>query len=485
MNKRICFTIFLFLVLSAQLFAAGKQEENEIKTQNNEWILCLTGINTEQIPSQRSISEIVSRMMVEKLSAVSYRTRISSEYAFYEDKAWANNRSAAARALNAKLEERAALVFRGDPEWRYRQNVAAIDSEIEKLRAALKEIENNAPLVNKEPGFRLSTSNLELVFPAAPAEGAEYKFASDQKIDAFLVMSISDFYGRYLLSIKLYTAYTKSFSWEDFAVFSLGDINSALDEITQRLQLVLSGNRPAAVTIRTEPDNALLLVNNSYVNRDGNITIEYPPGTITIDASAANYESISINTEVQGAQNMDIYIKLNPVEYRNVDIFSNIPGSVYHGALYAGETPLTLRLPAGRMEYIEFESPSMEKAAVVFQVPQTFGFSNSLTLNPVFSPVSGLIEKERQSYYWAWGGTWITGISAWLSYHSYISMDGAIKTADSPTRNFFDSYQTMYYVSMGAAIVFGAVTIYGIYRLVRYLYTANKGAAVTVTTEEN
>ena len=484
MEKRICFTVFLLFILYTQIFAAGKQDGKEIKTQNDEWILCITEIDTNQLPSQRNISEIISRMMVEKLSAVSFRTRISSEYAFYEDKAWANDRSSAARALNAKLEERASLVFRGEPEWRYRQSIAAIDSDIEKLRAALKEVENNAPLVNREPGFKIFSPNHDLVFPAAPAAGAEYKFASDQKIDAFLVMSISDFYGRYLLSVKLYTVYTGSFSWEDSAVFSLGDIDSALDEITQRLHLVLSGNRPASVTIRTEPQDALLLVNNSYVNRDRNITIEYPPGTITIDASSPNYESISINTGVAGGENIDIFLRLNPVEYRNIDILSETPGSVYHGALYAGQTPLTLRLPAGRMEYIEFENSSMERAAVVFQVPQSFDSSHSLTLNPLTLPDSGHVDKERRSYYWAWGGTWITGIGAWLAYQSYMSADAAIRTADSPTRNFYDSYQSLYYVSMGTAIVFGAVTVYGIYRLVRYLYTANKGAAVTVTTEE-
>ncbi|MCL2215000.1 MAG: hypothetical protein FWC06_07310 [Treponema sp.] len=485
MNRRICFKVFLFFILCAQIFAAGKQEESVIKTQNDEWILCVTGIDASQLPSQRNISEIVSRMMVERLNAVSYRTRISSEYAFYEDKAWANSRSAAARALNAKLEERASLIYRGDPDWRYRRNIETIDSEIERLRANLNEIEKNAPNINNEPGFKLFPSNLDLVFPAAPLAGAEYKFCGDRRIDAFLVVSISDFYGRYLLSLKLYTVFTRSYSWEDSIVFSYDDINDALDEITQRLHLVLSGNHPASVAIRTEPNDALLLINNSYVNRDGNITIEYPPGSITIGASAPNYESLTINTDVKGGEQIDIYFRLNPVDYRNIDILSGSQGSVYHGALYVGETPLTLRLPAGRMEYIEFETPSMERSAVIFQVPEGSDLSQSLTLFPALPPDRGHVEKERRAYYWAWGGTWITGISTWIAYQSYMSADAAIKTANSPTQNFYDSHRTMYYFSMGTAIAFGAVTVYGIYRLVRYLYTANKNAAITAEVEEN
>jgi hypothetical protein len=352
--KETRYLLFLiFLILTMPLFAKGNTDETEIKTQNDEWFLCITNFEAGFLPADKiNISDVVSRELTERLKSINYHTRISPEYAYYEEYAWARARTTAAKTLSAKIDERSRQIFMGEPDWKYRQNIARIDNDIKKLREALEEIDDNAPLINKEPVFKLTSGNINLVFPAAPEKGGERKFCADQKADAFLSGSITDYHGRYYLKLKLYALYTLSFVWEDSAIFSYGDIDEAIDEITRKLIIVLSGNRPAAVAVKAEPESALVLINRSFAGRGGSPLTEYPPGKITVTASAPDHESIVLETELVSGKLTEISLKLNPIEYVNTDILSNARNNVYHGSLYIGESPLTLRLPANNFEYI-------------------------------------------------------------------------------------------------------------------------------------
>ena len=482
----------LFFILIIQVYAGGSAQaaERETRIQNNEWILCITNPDISSLPPDRAgIVDIITRKLVDRLKDVSYRTRISPEYAYYEEQAWFNDRTAAARALTAKLEERSSLIYRGDPIWRYRQNLARIDAEIEKLRASLEETENNAPVINRDPVFRLTNANLDFSFPAAPGAGLESRFCRDQRIDAFLVSSVTEFYGRYLLSVKLYTAYTGTYTWEDSIIFSPENTDSALDDIARRLISVLSGNQPASVTINAQPQEALVLINRSFIGRGDIGTLQYPPGTIIIDVSAPHHESITLKTDLSGGELVDININLNPIEYVNVDISAETQGSIYRGSLYIGEAPLTLRLPLNSLEYIEFETEDLNKTSIVFQTPDTPGFMQALSFNAAIPLQSGLIDMERQHFYWAWGGTWIAGITAWLAYYSFVSADFTVRhnynTTGMLNEAFFNSYQNKYNFYIGTIIVAGAAAGYGIYRLVRYISAANNEAIPIIKTGRN
>ena len=486
MNK-VCLLIVLFLVLGAQLFAAGKQEEIEPTTQNDEWILCITDFDVSSMPQERAhIAPVIMRMITERLSVISYRTRISPEYAYYEEFAWTRERSNAAKALSAKQEERSRLIFRGDSGWRYRQNIARIDEDIERLRAVLEEVENNVPLINKEPVFNLTAANLNFTFPAAPRAGMELRFCNEQRADAFLSGSIREFHGRNVLSVKLYTVFTRSFVWEDSVVFSHDDLENAIDEIARRLVIVLSGNESALVAINVEPEDTMVLINRTFAGRGEITPMEHPPGMVLITASAPNYESVTFETELFGGELAEINIRLQAIEYGNLEIFENTPGSVYLGSLYMGEAPLMLRLPVNQMEYIVLEASDTERAALAFHTPVVPDFSLSLPLRVETPFQSGRVDRERRHFYWTWGGTWITGLATWISYYTFLNADMALRSGfvtEDPV--FYDNYQTMYYVTMGTAVALGTVTVYGIYRLIRYIYIANRTATPIAETDGN
>ncbi|GBU29150.1 hypothetical protein R84B8_02714 [Treponema sp. R8-4-B8] len=481
MKKERRLLVLIFLILTVPLFAKGKTDETEVKTQNDEWFLCITNFDASSLPSDKlNISDVISRELTDRLQSINYHTRISPEYAYYEEYAWARERANAAKALSAKIDERSRQIYMGEPDWKYRQNIVKIDNEIKVLREKLEEIDNKIPLINKEPVFKLVPGNLTLTFPAAPEKGGENRFCVAQRADAFLSGTITDFHGRYFLKLRLYTIYTKSYVWEDSAIFSYGDISGAIDEITRKLIIVLSGNHPAAVAVKAEPETALVLINRSFAGRGGAPLTEYPPGKITVTASAPDHESIVLETELVSGELAEINLKLNPIEYFNTDISSNARNNVYHGSLYIGESPLTLRLPANSFEYIEMENADGSKGSIVFKTPDSPEHSQSVSVKTSMPIKKGRVDKERRWYYWAWGSQWITGIATWILYYSYMGSNNAAAYSYEHgmlTQEFVDSNTYMNYFSIGSAVAFGVASIYGIYRMIRYIYFSGKDSA--------
>jgi len=473
--------VLIFLVLAAPLFAKGQSDETEIRTQNDEWFLCITNFDAGTLPAdKKNISDVVSRELTDRLKSINYHTRISPEYAYYEGYAWERTRASAAKTLSAKIDERSRQIYMGEPDWKYRQNIVRIDAEIKKLKEDLEEIDNNPPPINKEPVFKLTSGNLNLVFPDAPEAGGENRFCITQRADAFLTGNITDFHGRYYLKLRLYTVYTKSFVWEDSAIFSYGDIGGAIDEVTRKLIIVLSGNRPAAVAVKAEPETALVLINRSFAGRGEASLKEYPPGNITVTASAPDHESIVLETELVSGKLTEINLKLNPIEYVNTEISGNGRNNVYHGALYIGEAPLTLRLPANNFEYIEMENLNGGRGSVVFKTPDSADFTQSVSVKISLPLKKGRVDKERRGYYWAWGSQWITGIATWILYYTYVGSNNAATygyNQGNVTQEFIDSNANLYYFSLGAAVAFGVASLYGIYRMIRYIYYSGKDSA--------
>jgi hypothetical protein len=487
--RRSVFLITIFFSLSAQLFASGRHEDTPVKTQHDEWVLCVTNFDVQIYAEDKlSVAGVITQKIVERLKVINYRTRVSPEYAYYEGHAWVRDRTAAAKSLAAKQEERSRLIFNGEPGWKYRQNLIRLDTEIEKLKNTFNEIENNPPIINNDPVFRLTTGNMASSFPAAPVKGNELKFCTDQRADAFLTGTIRDFHGRFIVLLKLYTVYARSFVYEDSIIFSTDDLENALDEITGKLILVLSGNKPSAITVRAQPEDSLVLINQSFAGRGNTGITEQSPGRYVITASASEHESMTIETELSPGELIEVDFSLKPVEYGNVDIFSVFPGSsVYYGALYVGKTPLTLRLPLNTLESVEVETfdPQtrvLQKGLLVFNTPDTVDTIQSFNI-PVSPPQDkGRVERERRIYYWVWGGTWVTGIAAWLVYYTYVGSDLAIRHSyaqtDSYDQKFYDDYQRMYFLSMGMNAVVGAAALYGIYQIWgRYIRTAGQGTA--------
>jgi hypothetical protein len=217
---------------------------------------------------------------------------------------------------------------------------------------------------------------------------------------------------------------------------------------------------------------------------------ELPQGKKTVVFSLEGYNPQTVETELFAGELTEINVSLSPLEYAEMNI--TVPGktgvSIYQGALYAGEAPLTMKLPLDRLDYITVETRSGEKAEAVFFTPMYPDESHTLSLKTRIYPAPGLkrVDKARRLYYWAWGGTWIAGITAWVSYGIYTGQNQALEQGYYNgvwDENFAADTQRMYYFSMGAIVLTGAAVAYEVFRMVRYLYTATEGVTPIVKTE--
>jgi hypothetical protein len=474
-----------YLLSVTSLSAAGKKDTEEQKPLNDEWVLCVTAFDYTMLPSVRRITgDVITRNLVDKLQLVSYRFRISPEYAYYEGYAWQQAVSAAAKAISNKQNERAQLLFRGDPGWKYQSNLKKVDADLVKLEEAYAEKLEEKPLIDKEPLFKLSQANLGGTYPAPPKPGGERRFCQSQKSDGFLVGEIREFHNRYYIKLRLFILYTNSWVYEDDVIFSLEDIDGAVNEIAARLDAVLAGNRPASVAVTVDPPESQILINQSYAGRGTVEKRERPPGTIIVAIAADGYKPETVKTELVAGEHTDIAVTLGSIQYANVDInVRDGSASVYNGALYVGEAPLTLRLPINQLDYVNVKTQKGETAKAVFTSPDIAEKTSVLSLKTKIPPPSGKkrVNRARSWYYWAWGSAWIVAIVAWASDGMFTTYNTAMPNSSDPA--FFETAQQISYVRSGALIGLGVALGYGFFQMGRYLYTATEDVTPIIRTE--
>jgi len=495
-NRKIIFIFFLCSLFPRQLcwrvpcslvFASGKADIEEQKPLNNEWLLCVTQFDYSMLqPSQRIAGQVITRTLVDTLTSVSYRLRISPEYAYYEGYAWWQSVNAAAKALSQKLDERSLLLFRGDPDWRYKLNIKKIDADIKKLKEELAKKEAEKPLVNNEPSFNLVRANLDGSFPEPPKSGGERRFCQNQKVDAFLLGSIREFHGRFYIAVKLYVLYANAYVYEDDVIFSMDDSSGAVDEITGRLTAVLSGNKPAVIAVKTDPPEAQVLINLNYAGKGVVEAREHPPGKVTVAVAAEGYTPELAEAELVGGEITQIDVTLSPLQYSNVHI--DVPGdigvSIYQGALYVGDAPYNLRMPIDTMGYVVAETKRGRSAKMVFPAPdmpdESFDFSLKLKRSP--QPGQKRVNRARGHYYWSWGATWLAAMLAWGMNGVYTSRNNVMP--QSYSQEFYNDTHVWSYISTGSLVLVGAAAAYNIFQLIRYLYISTEGATPIVRREK-
>jgi hypothetical protein len=493
-----------FLFSAALLFPLGKKEEESEKPRDAEWVLSVTAFDASALPeSRKAVGDLFQRSLADSLDSVSYRIRVSPEYAWYEGRAWAQSQGTAAKALAAKREERDRLLFRGDPGWRYQRSLKTLEEEIKDLEEAVRKAIAEKPPVEREPVFLLSQGNREGNFPSPPEAGREYRFCQDQKADAFLAGTVSEYYGRIFVALKLYVAYTGMYIYEDSIIFSSDEITAAVNEFSGRLTAAVSGAEPAKLSVSTGLPESLILINDSFAAQGELARRERPPGKVMVEIIAPGYESARGEVELKSGELTEVAADLQPQDLSPVHIESKEKAgfSVYLGAQYMGDAPLTLMLPLNRLEHIYTENPQGDVAELVFPVKPPgsgavslpkwflqdpsegiFGKKSYLEDNKLvfytkpFSARENRVNKARQQYYWAWGGTWVTGIAAWMLYGNYKSQYDSLNFSPNPREDMYNSALQASYMAIASIGLVSVAILVEIIQMGRYIHSADQDA---------
>jgi hypothetical protein len=368
----VFFFIFVALLFCPQeLFAFGRKEvEEEKEPEHPEWSLCVTAFDTSAISLVwQAAGDTITRNFAGALQKLDFRVRGEKESSFHRHNSWAKSRSAAAEALSKKRTERDLLIFKGDPEWKYRKNLKTAEEAILTLEEKLAAVEALVPWIEEKPVFILNDKNKNGVFPAAPEPGKEKIFCAEQKADAFLAGTLSEYYGRIYLEVKMYTRYSDSYSYEDNVLFSSEDFNKALGEIGSRLTAAVSASVHSAVLVHVTPPEAMVLIDGVYLGQGEIEMHSRTPGKAEIAVLADNYIPVSVPLELNAGELAELFIDLTPL---GLSVFEaetpDSPGSkVYRGSFFEGETPLALVLPRNEFSYISVETEEGEIGSAIYR----------------------------------------------------------------------------------------------------------------------
>jgi hypothetical protein len=493
---------FLLFTPLLPLFSLGGKEEAAPEPQDRTWTLLITAFDTSGFgEANAALGESILRDLAAEIGKVNYRLRVAEEYAYYEGLAERQKFAAAAQTLVNKRNDRDLLIYRGDPEWRYRKNLKAMDLEIEKLEENYRQVQAAMIPIDREPIFTLAKENTEGIFPQPPREGEEYRFCRNQKIDAIVTGAMSEYHGRIFVTQNLYVLYANTYVYRDSAIFSPERSAEAMGDFAGRITGTIAGLPPAELRVSTMPENALVLLDRGYGGR-GELEQILPPGTVHVEAFAEDHESADIELELGGGERTELVLGLKPLEQFPLHI--DVPGeegvSVYLGSLFMGKTPLTLNLPQNQYEHIFVENPEGDEAEAVFLSPppqylppaispswkprfftQLFppksdleGNSLTLRLGPPYDPEEKRVDRARYWYYWAWAGTWISAIGAWMINGYANSLVTAYNNnlyASDEMYKKADQAQTFNYVGIGLV---SAAVLVEIIQMARYITIAGK-----------
>jgi hypothetical protein len=462
------------------LYALGKKEvEEEKEPLNPEWVLCITGFDVTKLsPSQRVIGDVLTRNLVVSLNKLSRHIRVSGEYTYYYDYARISSVSSAGKSLEARRSERDLLLFRGDSNWQYRNKVKTLDETVKGLEESYEKAETEPLDITLEPVFRLTEGNLTGSFPVPPPAGGEYAFCRGQNADAYLEGHLSEFHGRIYLYLKLYTLYTRSFVHEIELLFATDATNQAVEEISGRLVAAVSGTPPAGVSVKTNNEDSVILIKDSFVGRGETGILEYAPEAVDVTVFAEAHEPQTATVDLQSGELAELRFNLRPLPQTSYDLDTaeGISSPVYQGALYVGETPLTLQAPLDRFEYIHTESPRAT-GSVVFRAGQT-GNPIYIGTKPAPDEDAKPLGKARRQYYNAWGRFWISLPLAFLANGLVAGYRNAYQLYGDPV--FEKNYQIANGISIGLWVVCGVIAAESIFRIIRYNHTASESVPAGV-----
>ena len=486
--------IFTFFSIADGLFAFGRrQKDEEVEPINPQWVLCITAFDVSAMsPAWQTAGDIAARNIVTTLQNLNLRFRSDEEINFYQDFTLANRRATVARNLATRRNERDLLIFRGDPEWRYERNLRTANEEIEELEEELREIDELAPVAEAQPIFLLFERNRNGIFPSPPSPGGEFRFTTDNRIDAFITGSFTEFHGRIFLEVKMFTRHTNSFSYEDAVLFSSDDFNLVLAEVSDRLAEAVSVAQPSTVIVRSENPDTMVLIDGSLISH--NTARIFSPGTVEITAYADNHYPVSHSLELNSGELSEIFFNLTPFALSAFEIdVSEQPGSrVFTGSLYRGEVPLMLDLAAAEYSYVSVVTPEDEIGTAIFRDNSYIRGSANLEQGRIEAssidfftsiPVQKedqRVEDARKRFYRSWGTLWITlpvsllaaGVAGnhITNYSMYAGYDPALRQQLSNRAAFGNIVTYGGYAAIGAA--FG----YVFYNIFHYLRTSSDDA---------
>ena len=375
-------------------------------------------------------------------------------------------------------------MYQGYSAWRYERDIRAVDRDIVALEAAYHAAVEARPVVENAPVLKIEGANTQGAFTLPPDEDREAEFCVGRNADAFLTGAVSEYYGRVLVTVRVYARYARAWIYEDTTIFSPEDMVPAMDELASRLAGAIQGAPPAAVRLVTDPEGAMLLLKDRYAGRSMGLSaraenragiIETAPGRAEISVRADDHHTRTFSVDLESGILSDITVTLTPLG-RTLLMVRDVgePASVYRGALYLGQTPLVAEIPAGSAAYLHLVGPEGASAATI--IPAQLGAGNygiSLRLTPPLP--EGRTDRARRQFYGAWTRFWIAMPLSVLINGIAISLVDAYNANPVRTEDQLSSAQYWYWGTIASDILVALFLGESVIRAAYYASVSSRG----------
>ncbi len=425
--------------------------------------------------ADRLAGDLVVRTLAKALFAAPRRALPEDERQAYAGFLAGKNMESASKTLAAKRGVRDALLFAGNPEWKYRTLLEKADEDVSAAREAFDASVREMPRVAAERPLAAAKENKDGAFFEAPAAGSERSFCLKRSYDALLLGRVEPFYGRLYVALRLYSPYLDVDLYADSVAFSPMERDAALSELSLRLVSAASGSPPATLSVAVEPEDAGVHVDGVLMGEGSVGPLERVPGSALVSADREGYERFERRVEIPAGERTSVSISLPRAASRRVSVGlvdgegKPVDGSIRLDGLYAGISPLELEIPVDRSSFVQGDADKRRSGAAV--LAEGSGDAVSLVLAPALPKDATPVEDSRRAFYGAFGRFSLAMPLAFIV--------SGMATSYATTAVYEDSTvlsgRSAAFQTAGAVLwtVAGAFLAESAYRLVRYLRSSD------------
>jgi len=358
--------VLAFTVVFPFLVPASGTKEQEAADIDpvTDWVVGVAAFESPSTEDTKNADSLGDLVYTALLSAKIHRFT-TTEGDAYRKKVKASRIAAALKSLETARGTRDALLFKGYPSWKYEKEAAKADLALVQAETGYKEAYESVPEFTPDRPIKSSVDNQAGMFIPAPKAGTERALCETKKLDALLLGKVEDFFGRTLVSVRLYSALLDADVWSWETLFGPEDRETVLDELKSRARAAASGLNSAAFSISTNTPEADILIDGILVGQGSVGPLEHAPGPLRLGLRAVGHANLETSIELNADEHAQVDLRLATVPMTGIlisaaDAMGNptVPEAQLRlDSLFVGSTPLRVELPMGKWYYIEAEVP--------------------------------------------------------------------------------------------------------------------------------
>lgn len=478
--RRRLFVVACAAALILTTTAAQEETAPIVDPTPDQWTLAFATFDTSSLEAENRLAgDLIARDLVAAMGTLKDRILTEAErnaYASYL-KGLAVDR--AASAIASRRSSRDALLYAGYSPSKYRVEVRKTLDSLAEAQTAFDKVMAAQATIPTVKSVVKAKDNADGALLAAPKPGEERTLCLSRNADALLLGSVSAYYGRLYVQVRLYSPYLQGNLYTDSTVFSTENRDAALTELGRRLAAAILGRPPARVAVTVQPPEADVTVDGAQVGVGEVAPREVAPGTLEVEASARGYRPFKEEIPASSGESVKLRIVLPPIPTTPISV--RALGSdgleqgtrLYIGGLYVGTTPITLNAPLDSSLYLDAEVPSMGAGAVVIGPPYS-GSEVTMTLLPLRDPAAKPVETARRGFYGAFARFSVSLPLAFILSGIATSYRNSAIAYNST--DLGDLSLKVGYAAAGLWSLTGVFAVESIYRFIRYLRNSNERA---------